>query len=364
MRQAFINGKIYTGHSVETNRAILVDGEMIVDLVDSSAVPSQFDTIDLKGYNIAPALIDMQIYGAGNKLFSADLSVESLQATYEYCVKGGCSHFMITMATNAMEKYSIAFDCVREYWKQGGKGLLGVHLEGPYINPSKRGAHLADYVKKPTVQEVAQLLEKGKGVFKMMTLAPERCDDDVIDLLLKNNILLSAGHSDATYEQAIKAFDKGIPLATHLYNAMSGLHHREVGMVGAIFSHPKVMCSLVADGIHVSYPAIRIAKQIMQDRLFLITDTVTESEGEYIHKFTGDRYALPDGTLSGSALTMMQGVSNMIHHANVPLDEALRMASTYPAKLLTGKKLGKIKKGYEARFVIFDNALNIQQVYC
>src|SRR5690606_6595222 len=109
-------------------------------------------------------------------------------------------------------------------------------------------------------KEIQQLLENGEGVFKMMTLAPEQCDDAVIDLLLKNNILLSAGHSDASYDQAINAFDKGIPLATHLYNAMSGLHHREAGMVGAIFSHPAVMCSLVCDGVHVSYPAIRIAK--------------------------------------------------------------------------------------------------------
>lgn len=364
MHQAFVNGKIFTSHSVETNKAILVDGEKIVDIVDKNSIPSQYAAEDIKGLNIAPAFIDMQIYGAGNKLFSADLSVESLQATYEYCVKGGCSHFMITMATNAIEKYIIAFDRVRSYWEQGGKGLLGLHLEGPYINPSKRGAHLANYVAKPSVKEIQQLLENGEGVFKMMTLAPEQCDDAVIDLLLKNNILLSAGHSDASYDQAINAFDKGIPLATHLYNAMSGLHHREAGMVGAIFSHPAVMCSLVCDGVHVSYPAIRIAKQMMQERLFLITDAVTESQGEYIHRFTGDRYTLPDGTLSGSALTMMQGVSNLVHHANVPLDEALRMASTYPAKMLANKKLGKIEKGYEARFVSFDDALNVQKVYC
>jgi N-acetylglucosamine-6-phosphate deacetylase len=364
MQQAFINGKIFTGHSVETNKAILVDGEIITGLVAQNEVPSHYNTKDLKGQNIAPALIDLQIYGAGNRLFSADLTIESLHATYQYCLEGGCSHFMITMATNVAEKYEVAFDRIRSYWQQGGKGLLGLHLEGPYINPSKRGAHLAACIETPNVKDVKQLLEKGEGVMKIMTLAPEQCDDAVIELLMKNKILLSAGHSDATYEQATKAFDKGIPLATHIYNAMSGLNHREPGMVGAIFSHPSVMCSLVADGIHVSYPAIRIAKQMMQERLFLITDAVTESQGEYTHVFKGDRYTLPEGTLSGSALTMMQAVQNMVRHAGVSLEEALRMASTYPAKMLPGTKLGKIEQGYEARFVVFDDALNTTKVYC
>jgi N-acetylglucosamine-6-phosphate deacetylase len=135
-------------------------------------------------------------------------------------------------------------------------------------------------------------------------------------------------------------------------------------MVGAIFSHPTVMCSLVGDGIHVSYPAIRIAKQVMNERLFLITDAVTESQSEYTHIFKGDRYTLPEGTLSGSALTMMQSVKNMVKYADIPLDEALRMASTYPAKMLTDYKLGKIEKGYEARFVVFDEALKMRKVYC
>jgi N-acetylglucosamine-6-phosphate deacetylase len=364
MQQAFINGKIFTGHSVETNKAILVDGETISGLVEENAVPPHYKVQDLQGKNIAPALIDLQIYGAGNRLFSADLTVESLHATYEYCLKGGCSHFMITMATNDAQKYQLAFGHIRAYWEQGGKGLLGLHLEGPYINPSKRGAHLASCIATPTVKEVQQLLEDGKGVLKMMTLAPEQCDDAVIELLMKNNILLSAGHSDATYDQATRAFDQGIPLATHIYNAMSGLNHREPGMVGAIFSHPSVMCSLVADGIHVIYPAIRFAKKIMQERLFLITDAVTESQGEYTHIFKGDRYTLPEGTLSGSALTMMQAVQNMVRHAGISLEEALRMASTYPAKMLPENKLGKIEKGYQACFVAFDDALNTTKVYC
>lgn len=374
MKQAFINGKIFTGSSILIdnellvdgilNKAILVDGETITDIVPADVVPPSYKLQDLKGQNIAPAFIDLQIYGASGKLFSADLSVDSLHATYEYCLKGGCSHFMITMATNTIQKFEAGIERVREYWKQGGKGLLGLHLEGPYINPAKRGAHLESCIQTPNVKELSRLLEKGRGVIKMMTLAPERCSDEVIELLINNDILVSAGHTDATYKQAMHGFDLGIPLATHLYNAMSPLNHREPGMVGAIFEHTLVMSSLVSDGIHVSYPAIRIAQQVMGYRLFLITDAVTAAEGEYTHVFKGDRYTLPDGTLSGSSLTMMQAVKNMVRNVGTRLDAALCMASTNPAMLLKEYKLGKIEKGYEARFVVFDDALKMRKVYC
>jgi N-acetylglucosamine-6-phosphate deacetylase len=205
-------------------------------------------------------------------------------------------------------------------------------------------------------------LQKGKDVFKMMTLAPEQCDDPVIALLLQHNILVSAGHTNATYHQAMKGFENGIPVATHLFNAMSALQHREPGMVGALFNHPSVMSSIVCDGIHVDYAAVRIAKRELQRRLFFITDAVSETTtGEYQHVFKGDRYALPDGTLSGSSLTMMQCVKNGVQKVGIDLQEALRMASTYPAQLLPDHKLGKIEKGYQAEFVVFNNDLTVVQ---
>jgi N-acetylglucosamine-6-phosphate deacetylase len=135
-------------------------------------------------------------------------------------------------------------------------------------------------------------------------------------------------------------------------------------MVGAIMDHPTAMSSIVCDGIHVDYAAVRIAKKIMKERLFYITDAVAEiTTGEYQHIFKGDRYTLPDGTLSGSSLTMMQCVKNGVEHAGIPLDESLRMATVYPAQLLTDRKIGIIEKGYEAGFVAFDNTLDLVRVY-
>lgn len=365
MSIAYTSGKIFTGDSIQVNKAVLTDNDEIVALVNADEIPAHYRKEDLKGFTLAPVFIDLQIYGGHGKLFSQELSVESLKATYEYCLFGGCAHFMITMATNTIEKFLQGIEVVRAYWEQGGKGLLGLHLEGPYINPVKRGAHLEACVKKPSIEEVEMLLKKGNGVFKMMTLAPEQCDAAVIELLMKHNIIVSAGHSNATYQQAMDAFNKGIPAATHLYNAMSPLQHREPGMVGAIMNHPQVMSSIVCDGVHVDYAAVHIAKKIMNQRLFFITDAVAETTtGEYQHLFRGDRYALPDGTLSGSALTMLQCVKNAVAHAGIELEEALRMAAAYPAKMLTDKKLGRIEKGYRADFVVINNDLELQRVYC
>jgi N-acetylglucosamine-6-phosphate deacetylase len=146
---------------------------------------------------------------------------------------------------------------------------------------------------------------------------------------------------------------------------MSPLQHREPGMVGAVMNHPFIMSSIVCDGVHVDYAAVHIAKKVLQQRLFFITDAVTETtSGEYQHVFRNDRYTLPDGTLSGSALTMLQCVKNAVAHAGISLEEALRMAAAYPAQLITDKKLGKIENGYQADFVVFDNMLELQRVYC
>jgi len=363
MLVAYTNATIYTGASVEAGKAVLTDDHTIVDIVAADAIPSHYTQTDLQGHHLAPAFVDLQIYGGNRKLFSEQLSVESLEATYQYCLSGGCAHFMITMATNTIEKFLQGMEVAKAYWQQGGKGLLGLHLEGPYINPVKRGAHLENCIKVASAHEVNMLLEKGRGIFKMMTLAPEQCHKKIVDLLLEAGIIVSAGHSNAHYKEAMKAFDNGIPTATHLYNAMSPFQHREPGMVGAIFNHPTVKSSIVCDGVHVAYAAVRIAKQIMGDRLFFITDAVAEALiGEYKHIYKNDHYDLPDGTLSGSALTMMQCVKNGVVHAGIPLDEALRMASTYPAQFIQDKKLGCIAPGYEAGMVVFNEALEVVQV--
>ncbi|HWK06909.1 MAG TPA: N-acetylglucosamine-6-phosphate deacetylase [Puia sp.] len=364
MATAFIAREIFTGQEIQTGKAVLVREGKVVDIVAVSEIPADYRHRQLSGYMLAPAFVDLQIYGGNGQLFSAELTTQSLEAVYEYCLQGGCTQFLITLATNSIEKFMQAMDVVKTYHRGGGKGLLGVHLEGPYINPEKKGAHVERFIKKPTTDEIQLLLERGKGVFKMMTLAPEQCDPACIELLRKDNIVVSAGHSNARYGQAINGFYQGIPAATHLFNAMSPLQGREPGMVGAIYDHTDVRSSIVCDGIHVDFASVRISKKIMQERLFFITDAVTEvSYGDYVHVFKGDRYTLPDGTLSGSALTMLQAVKNGVEKVGIPLPEALRMASLYPATVMgLEKKWGTIQPGAQADFVLLDEQMNLLQV--
>lgn len=364
MKIAYTNCSIYTGDKKETGKAILVNHNIIEAVVEEKHIAPDYHVQNLDGLNIAPAFIDLQIYGGDGKLFSAELNTEAIASTYQYCLRGGCTQFMLTMATGSIENFLKGIELVKEYWQQGGKGVLGLHMEGPYLNPVKKGAHTAVYIKKPTAAEVAMLLEKGKGILKMMTLAPEVCDEEIIRMLLDNHIIVSAGHSNATYAEATKGFASGIPTATHLLNAMSPFQSREPGLVGAVYNNEQVKSSIVADGIHVDFVSLRISKKIMGERLFYITDAVTEtSKGEYRHILKDNRYTLPDGTLSGSALSMMQSVKNGVLYAGIPLEESLRMASTYPAQLLQlPVPLGKIEPGYAAEWVIFNDALEIQKV--
>ena len=364
MKIAYKNGTLFTGEHIETGKAILVNDNTIVGLTDEGSIPSDYQISDLEGLQVAPAFIDLQIYGGDGKLFSAELSIEAIEATYRYCLRGGCSRFMLTMANNSMETFLKGIELVKEYWDKGGKGLLGFHMEGPYLNPVKKGAHVEKWIKKPSVEEVSLVLEKGKGALKMMTIAPEVCSDEVIQLLLNSGIIVSAGHSNATYAEAMRGFNMGIPTATHLFNAMSPLQSREPGLVGAIYNHDRVRSSIVGDGIHVDFASLSISKKLMGERLFFITDAVTEtSKGDYQHILRGDRYTLPNGTLSGSALTMMESVKNGVKHAGIALEEALRMASTYPGQLIKDQLLaGRIAPGYTAEFVVFNDRFEVVRV--
>jgi N-acetylglucosamine-6-phosphate deacetylase len=363
--KAYFNGRIFNGERFLKNACILTDNSKIVSVVADNQIPTHAQRIDLQGNTMAPALIDLQIYGGNDGLFGEFPSVEALKATYQYCLSGGAAHFMPTVATHSEKVMFQAIDAVRAYQQQGGKGVLGLHLEGPFINIKKRGAHLKSFIKEyPLVKDVERLLKLGEGVIKMMTLAPEVVSDEVVEILQKNNIILSIGHSNATFAEAKQAFSKGIHAATHLFNAMSPFQHRAMGVVGAIYDDSKVCSSIVADGYHVDFQAIRISKLILKERLFLITDAVTENlNGHYNHRLDGDKYVLSDGTLSGSALTMLKAVQNCVEKVGISLEESLRMASLYPARVAgLSHQLGRIEVGFAADFVIFNDNWQVQMV--
>ena len=358
MQTTYINARVFTGSKILERAHVSVDNGRIT-AVSTAAPPAHSGVIDLKGRSLTPAFIDLQVYGGQGKLFNNEPTVETIQKTYETVKAGGAAYFQITLSCSPLETMWQAMDACRDYVQSGGQGLLGLHLEGPYFNPEKRGAHPLQHIRTPYPDEVAELIERGKGVVRYMTLAPERFDDASLDLLLQSDILLSAGHSNATFSEAMRGFEKGIGRVTHLFNAMSPMQGRAPGLVGATYMH-KPWTSIIADGIHIDYNCLTISKELLGEKLFLISDAVTESRaGDYRFRFAGDHFIDEAGTLAGSSLTMWQAVQNAVRHAGIPLEEALRMASTYPAACIgEGHRLGKIAPGYEAAMVVFESEGN------
>ncbi len=363
MSVALINATLFTGTEKLENKALLIKEGMISSVVNNTEVPERYQTVDLTGLNVAPGLIDLQIYGSGGKLFGGLPEVAALEQMETDLLQQGTTGFMATAATNSDEVVLKAIDAAKEFSKTAKGNYLGLHLEGPYLNAKRKGAHPEKFIKKGTLTEIKSWVERAEGELKMMTIAPELQDQDVIDYLYSQDIIISAGHSDASYDEAIGFLNQPVQAATHLYNAMPPIHHREPGLVPAIFKL-KPYTSVVADGIHVSFPMIELAKRELGKRLFLITDAVTEAkDGSYQHVFTGDRYTMPDGTLSGSCLTMLRAVENCVTKVGISLEEALRMASTYPAELLKGRKMGLLKAGYDANIIVFDNKFKHYSTY-
>jgi N-acetylglucosamine-6-phosphate deacetylase len=222
---------------------------------------------------------------------------------------------------------------------------------------------MKNYIKPPEPEEIKALLAGAGGVIKMMTVAPEICNRGIIKLLIDNGVVVAAGHSNATFSEAMKGYEWGISTTTHLFNAMSQMHHRDPGLPGAAFQSEKAFGSIIVDGLHVNYNVVSIAKKLMKERLFLISDAVEQNlKGVYQHVRQTDRFTLPDGTLSGSLLTMLKAVKNSVEHVGISLDEALRMASAYPARLMKMHDKGRIEAGYKADLVLFNKDYEVRMV--
>jgi len=362
-KTAYIAGNIYTGTDQLRHHAVLVEEGKIDALIPAIAVPDGYEKIYFGDEAIiAPALVDLQIYGAYERLLSLYPDAFTVSEIVRYSKAGGVAWCMPTVATNTYEVIFQCIDAVKEYWQGGGKGVLGLHVEGPWISKERKGAHNSDWIFSPTLDQAKELLEYGKGVIKMITLAPEVCSPEVIEEVQCHNIVISAGHSNATYQQATETFNNsGIDTVTHLFNAMSPLHHRNPGLVGAVLDHSLVKAAIIPDGHHVDFAAIRIAKKILEERLFAITDAVTTTTaGAYQHTFEGDRYT-SNGILSGSALTMHKAAINLVQHVGLKLPEALKMCSLYPARIIRhSDEIALLKKGYPATMIVLDKDLNLE----
>jgi N-acetylglucosamine-6-phosphate deacetylase len=352
--------KLISDGSIATGKAILIDGSKIKAIIDDTAIPADAEKKDLNGAYLAPGFIDLQIYGSGGKLFAGKPEVAALQRMEDDLLNQGTTGFFATIGTNTNDIVEAGIAAAKEYRSKARGNFWGIHLEGPYLNPAKRGAHPEKYIKKATLAEAKSWVGQADGVITMITIAPELQDQEVIDYLHAQGIIISSGHSNATYEQGKGFLNKPIPAVTHLFNAMPQMHHREPGYIPAIFEE-KPYASIVADGNHVDWAMIRLAKREVGDKLYLITDAVTAAtEGTYQHQLVGNKYVMPDGTLSGSSLTMLKAVQNCVEHVGIDLAEAVNMASLYPAELASKKTKGRVEAGYDADLIIFNDKYETQ----
>ncbi len=353
------NQNLYLPTGIAAQQEISFENGLIKE-VKSNNVPT--DTTE--DTYLLPGFIDLQIYGAAGKLFSAEPSLESIRIIEDQLLKEGTTGFLICLATNTPEVFNQCISVIKEYRKDA-RNCMGLHLEGPFINPEKRGAHVKEYIRKASLDEIKQLLDFGDGTIKMMTLAPELQDDNVIQYLLDHDVILSLGHSNANFEQATNAYNKGIQTTTHLFNAMSPIQHRAPGIPTAVFSHSKAMSSIIADGLHVDFEVVKIAAKMMKERLFIITDAVAECNlGPYQHHAIDGKFVMPDGTLSGSAMTMLQSIKNCVEHCDIPLTEAINMATINPAKLIKREnEMGQLTVNAQANLVRVNEKLELQQVF-
>ena len=361
MTYLLTNCRVYTGDVVLVEHDVLVQGTTIQAVIPRSQRPAGIAHVDGQGLNVCPGFVDVQLYGGGDSAFGLAPSATALQQLRRHTLRHGTTSFLPTVPTNAPAVIDHALAVVKDALPTM-PGLLGLHLEGPYISPHKRGVHPAAFVRVPVLTELVDLLKRGCGVLRMLTLAPEVLGPAERALLHAAGVVLSAGHSDASYEQGMHAFAHGFTAATHLFNAMSPLTGRAPGLVGAVYDDPAVRASIVVDGRHCAYASVRISQRLLGARLFLISDaTAATTTPPYCFHPQDDYFVDADGTLAGSGLTLLQAVRNCVQHVGLPLAESLRMASLYPAQMLgLDDHLGRIAPAYRADLCLFDEDLNVR----
>ncbi|MBC08048.1 N-acetylglucosamine-6-phosphate deacetylase [Thalassospira sp.] len=369
-RFAIFNARVFDGSDFYTDKAVVVRDGMIESLIAETEIRSGIDVIDAGNQILAPGLIDVQVNGGGGVLLNDAPDVESIKTIVNAHRGFGTTAMLPTLITDTREKMEAAIAAVQQALDEGFPGVVGLHLEGPYLNRERRGVHPADQIR-PMEDDAIELLSGVRNGRTLVTLAPENMEPGAIAKLVSRGILVCAGHTAGRYEDIMTAIGEGMQGFTHLFNAMSPLTHREPGVVGAALSDDSTWCGLIADGFHVHPSVIKVAVRAKaRGKMMLVTDAMP-TVGAVDKRFKlGDeeiiavdgRCALADGTLAGSDLDMISAVRNCVEMAEIGLDEALRMASLYPAEFLgLDHIIGRLVPGHQADMILFDDQFTVTQ---
>ena len=373
MKLVGLLGRIVTDYEVWDDAAILMgDGTIRGVSPDYSLLDEVDEVHDYGDSFIMPGFIDLQVNGG----FGVDLATEPEHAPElsDKLRSTGVTSYLPTLISSPESLYENALEKLNQTIGEPGSGaeVLGIHLEGPFISPEKRGAHDASYVRPPDAGLLDRLLDGNK--IYMMTLAPElEGAAEIFSHAASRGVAVSAGHSEATFEEAYEAFDRRITGVTHLFNAMSPLHHRTPGLVGAAFAHPRVVCGLIADGLHVHPEMVGLAFRMLgPDRVYLTTDATAATgmgPGEYVLA-TSTVYQdtnmarLSGGAIAGSLLTMAEAFQNILAFTGCTIAEASRMTSTTPARFCgEGRNKGRLVADYDADVTVLSPDLSVKAVW-
>jgi N-acetylglucosamine-6-phosphate deacetylase len=373
MAEAFVHAKVLTADGFRNDVAVLVGGDRIEAIVGADdARLHRADVRDLSGHLLLPGFIDCQVNGGGGVLFNDAPTVETIRRIGEAHLRFGTTGFLPTLISDDADVMRAAIAAVDAAIREGVPGVLGIHLEGPYLSAERRGVHDAAKFRTPDASEIDLVASLANGV-TLLTLAPEQVSPATIRALTERGVIVAAGHTAARYAETRAALYAGLRGFTHLYNAMSPLASREPGAVGAALEDSGSWCGIVADGYHVHPASLRIVLAAKpRGKVFLVTDAMPPVGGD-VETFTlggiaiacrDGRCETPDGVLAGSALDMGSAVRNATASLGIAFDEAARMASAYPADFLgIANAAGRIAPGLRADFVVLDDALGVREVF-
>lgn len=373
MTIALVNGRVLTEQGFQDDLAVLVEGERIMALArpDDPRVRDA-DRHDLRGRLLLPGFIDTQVNGGGGVLFNDAPTVDTIRRIGAAHRRFGTTGFLPTLISDDIEVMRAAIAAVNQAIEEGVPGVLGIHLEGPYLAPGRKGVHDPAKFRDLDAKELAMLAAGHRGV-GLITLAPDRVPPATIRELIAAGWIVNAGHTAADYATTRAALDAGVRGFTHLFNAMTPLGSREPGVVGAALEDPDSWCGLIVDGHHVHPATLRIAIAAKpKGKMILVTDAmppVGSDNPSYVLKretitmHEGICQAA-DGTLAGSALDMARAVQNTVQMLHTPLDEASRMSSTYPAAFLyLESDYGHIAANYRFNAVLLDDNYRVAEVW-
>jgi len=370
MARALTNGRLVTADGVRDDCCVVIDGERIAIVCDQP--PDGAERVDLAGQLLLPGFIDVQVNGGGGRLFNDDPSVETIAIMAAAHRRFGTTGLLPTLISDDFSVIERAIAAVDEAIDSGVPGVLGIHIEGPFLSRTRRGIHLASMLQPFDDRFVAALCS-GRNGRTLVTVAPECISPAQIKRLVDAGVIVSAGHSDANYETVRAAIDAGMTGFTHLFNAMSQLTNRAPGMVGAALEDPNTYAGIIVDGHHIHPATFRVglnAKGV--DRLMLVTDampTVGASTDEFMLqgraiRREGDRLVSDDGVLAGSTLTMAAAVANAVEQGRLSLPEAVRMATSTPARFLgLAGETGAIEAGLRADLVVMRDDFTVTDTW-